>query len=166
MADGNGISPIDPTSLIGQVRLALGDDTPDANGDFTFSDDAIDAALARGGDSVPRACGTLIKKLALQATMAGQSIKASDFAINTTNRGKDLLAIAQSYFDEADAQDALDGAGEMTIVTRKSIRQRPMPGENLLPYWMLSPVLLEVGFGGYVPEEVDGDFSDNGFGPY
>jgi hypothetical protein len=149
MTDGNGLFPIDPTTLIGMVRLDLGDDTPDASGDFTFSDDAIDAALARGGDSIPRACGMLVKRLALQATLAGQSIKADDFSINTSNRGKDLLAVAKSYFDEADAADVIEGAGEMLVVNTRLNRPRRAEDEigdrgfgYRLP-WALSGLLRE-----------------------
>lgn len=59
-------------------------------------------------------------------TVAGQSIKADDFAINTLGKGKDLLQIADSYDAQADAEDEREmleseGAGPVIVTTRASI---------------------------------------------
>ena len=124
MANG---AVLDPESLVGQVRLVIGDDVPESPDDltYTFSDDAIKVALSLADDGVTRAVGTLIKQLALQASLNGQSIKADDFSINTQNRGKNLLEVAQSYFDQADAEDAASAAGEVMVV---NTRLRPHTG--------------------------------------
>jgi hypothetical protein len=52
----------------------------------------------------------------LSAPLSGQSIKADDFSINTTNRGKSLLEVALSYEAQADTEDIAANAGELTIV--------------------------------------------------
>ena len=77
-----------------------------------------------------RAVAILIKQLALQASLSGQSIKADDFSINTQNRGKNLLEVAQSYQDQADAEDAAANAGEYAIV---NTRLKPQAETPLLP---------------------------------
>jgi len=123
MANGNAL---DPTSSIGEVRLTVGDDVPNTDGDYLFSDAAITVALSLAGDSVLRAVATLIKQLALAQTMAGQSIKADDFSINSTNRGRDLMQVALSYEREADAAEQREAAGEMVIVSTRIRR----PGDH------------------------------------
>jgi hypothetical protein len=118
MANGAALNPM---TLVGQVRLVIGDDVPVSPSDltYTFSDDAITVALSLANDGVTRAVGILVKQLALQASLSGQSIKADDFSINTSGRGKTLLEVAQSYFDQADAEDVTSGAGELAIVNTR-----------------------------------------------
>lgn len=126
MANG---ADLDSNTLTGKVRLTVGDDVTDAAGDYSFSDEAIAAALAISGNNVARAAGTLVRQLALQASLAGQSIKADDFSINTSGRGKSLLDVAQSYFDQANVEDAIASQGELTIA-KTTIR--PYEEETLL----------------------------------
>lgn len=111
-----GAIPVDPTTSVGQVRLTVGDtvytviEGDQEHGDFTyFSDDEISTAYTVGSESTTRAVGILVKQLALNASLNGQSIKADDFSINTLSRGADLLKVAESYFAQADAEDARYG---------------------------------------------------------
>jgi hypothetical protein len=126
MANG---AVLDPTTPLGQVRLVVGDEVPNAtSGDYLFADNAIAVALLLSSGSVLRSVAMLVKQLALAQTMAGQSIKASDFAINTSNRGKDLLQVAMSYEKQADEEDARLAAkadGSFIIVKTK-LTQDPM----------------------------------------
>jgi hypothetical protein len=113
MANGEAL---DPETAVGQVRLVVGDDVAASSGDYTFSDDAITVALSLSSDGITRAVSILVKQLALSASLSGQSIKADDFSINTTNRGKSLLEVALSYEAQADTEDIAANAGELTIV--------------------------------------------------
>lgn len=122
-----GLFPLDPTSDVGQVRLAIGDDEATnlvaPNGDYAyFSDAAITVALSLAGGGIARSCGVLVKQLALSLTIAGQSIGADGFSINTLGKGRDLLQVALSFERQADDEDARaerDEVGTMTIVNTR-----------------------------------------------
>ncbi|MGN6325836.1 hypothetical protein [Pseudolysinimonas sp.] len=122
---------LDPETPIGQVRELVGDETPDPTSNaYLFSDGKIGVALLASGGSLLRACGILVKTLATQQTLAGNSIAADDFKINSTNRGTDLLKIAESYFKDADAADAAveaaASAGELVIVNTRLRSSAPV----------------------------------------
>jgi hypothetical protein len=125
----NGVA-LNPETAVGKVRLVVGDGVPDAAGDYTFSDDAIGAALALAGEGITRAVAILVKQLALQAALSGQSIKADDFSFVTTGRGKSLLDVAESYERQADTEDAIANAGEILVVSTKLKAHDP---EHFLP---------------------------------
>lgn len=120
----SGISPLDSTSNVGMVRLVIGDDTATGTtageGSYSyFSDDAITVALSLAGNGVTRAVAILVKQLALSLTIAGQSIAADDFKINTLGKGKDLMQVANGYDLQADAEDARaarEGDGAYAVV--------------------------------------------------
>ncbi|MBG6106552.1 hypothetical protein [Frigoribacterium sp. CG_9.8] len=109
-----GVTPLEATSPIAQVRLLLGDDSSVplspivvGQGDYKyFADVAISISLQLANGNVTRACSVLIKQLALSLTIAGQSIGADGFTINTLGKGRDLLQVAESYAKQADAEDA------------------------------------------------------------
>lgn len=119
-----GKYPLDPISSAGQLRILVGDVSakplvPDVPGfaDFAvFSDADLAAALLASGSSPLRAAGSLYRSLAAQYTMSGRSIKTDDLAIDTRNRGKDLLEVAQSFFDEADSVDAATASDFFQVV--------------------------------------------------
>lgn len=108
-----GITPIDATSEVGRLRLLVGDTAsvplqPDEPGfaDYaTWSDAALEVALLTQGGNQLRAAGTLYLQLAAEHSLTGRSVKTDDLAIDTTRRGSDLRAIAQSFFDEAIVAD-------------------------------------------------------------
>ncbi|MBK4348227.1 hypothetical protein [Lacisediminihabitans changchengi] len=138
-----GTAPLDATTDIGRVRLVVGDTeatpTTGGQGDYAyFSDDAIQAALDLSGGGVTRAVSVLVKQLALSLTIAGQSIKADDFAINTLGKGKDLLEVARSYVTQADAEDAATARdeGTLAIVNTKLRPQNSWLGPESYPaFW-------------------------------
>lgn len=129
-----GVAPLDPSSLVGVVRLNVGDtnyvplDPPVAGqGVFDYYSDAqLSAFLTAGNDSPTRATGTAIKQMALTAALSGRSVKTDDLAIDSRQRGTDLLAIAQSWLDQADAEDALYVAGIFDVI-------KPAPHRD--PMW-------------------------------
>lgn len=129
-----GIAPLDATTDIGRVRLDLGDSEAtnivDGVGVYGyFSDEAVGNALYLSRGSVTRACGRLIAQLANQLTLAGQSIQASDFRINTLGKGADLFQVAVWYDEKADKEDAIEAredAEGIAIVTGK-LKKHPEP---------------------------------------
>lgn len=110
-----GIAPPDPTTDVGRFRMLSGDiawtplDPPQPGyGEYEkFSDAEIEAYLAQGGDSVPRAIGYSYLYLAGQAAIASQSVRDYDLQVDTTKRAADLRAIAQVWFDTADNDDVI-----------------------------------------------------------
>ena len=114
-AGNPGVAPLDPTSDVGQVRLAIGDtqstpydpDEPGFGDYVMFSDAELALFFARGG-TVLSGAGFAYLALAAQAALASQSVKDYDLALDNTKRAADLRAIAQAFFD----QDIAGGAGE------------------------------------------------------
>lgn len=108
-----GISPIDPTSEVGKLRLLVGDsdsialdpEDPGFANYNTWSDSALEVVLATQGGNQLRAAGTLYLQLAAAFAMSSRSIKTDDLALDTKHRGGDLHEVAQSFFDEATAAD-------------------------------------------------------------
>ena len=113
MAENRGIAPPDMGTNVGSFRAMAGDleyvplDPPEPGfGSYSkFSDAEIEAYLAQGGDSVPRAIGYSYLYLAGQAAIASQSVRDYDLQVDTTKRAADLRAIAQVWFDSADSDD-------------------------------------------------------------
>lgn len=119
-----GLSPLDPESSIGQLRVEVGDIAttpldPAVDGQASYavwSDNDLAASLARSKGSVTRAAGSLIRSLAIQYSAEGKSIKTDDLAIDVKGRGSDLLAVAKAFFAEAEAEDIAGGADYFDIV--------------------------------------------------
>ena len=88
-------------------------------------------------DSIFRAAGAAIKTLALEAAAGERSVKTDDLAIDLRGRGKSLLDIAQSFFNDADAEDDAAGNDFFQIVpfggragrsrVRPEATPRPLP---------------------------------------
>ncbi|MFT4260345.1 hypothetical protein [Microbacterium sp.] len=108
-----GADPIDAGSPVGQLRLTVGDtesaplDPPVAGqADYAiWSDDALQVALVNANDNQLRAAGLLFRQLAAEYAQTGQSITTDDLRIDTKGRGENLLKVAQSFLDEARAND-------------------------------------------------------------
>ena len=108
-----GAHPIIASSPTGQLRHKIGDtastplDPPQPGlADYAvFSDVALEIALVTAGGSILRAAGGLCRTLAVEYAQSGKSIKTDDLALDTRDRGKTLLDVAQSFFDEADAAE-------------------------------------------------------------
>ncbi|WP_025157186.1 hypothetical protein [Leifsonia aquatica] len=125
----SGTFPLDKATDVGRVRLVLGDTEAtgvvDGKGDYAYwSDDSIDVALVLEDGNILRACAVLVEQLAVALTVAGQSIKADDFSINTLGKGGDLLDAAARYQARADVAEARAGreeAGSFAVVSTTTI---------------------------------------------
>ena len=119
-----GVTPLDPTTSIGAVRLNVGDteavpldpDVPGQGSYRYFSDDQIQAFLDVSGSSVARATGTAIRQMAQVAAMTERQVSTDDLGLNSKGRGASILAVAQSWFDQADAEDAAAVADIFEVV--------------------------------------------------
>lgn len=108
-----GLSPIDINTAVGALRLTVGDTEsrpldPPVTGyaDYAvWSDDALAVALFNAGDNTLRAAGNLFRQLAADFAQTGRSIRTDDLQLNTLTRGDTLLKVAQSFFDEAQANE-------------------------------------------------------------
>jgi hypothetical protein len=116
-----GAYPLNPSTLVGQVRLNLGDSVATtSNGAPTyayFSDAEINAFLSVASDDVARATGLAYLQLAAKFAMQGKSIKTDDQSLDTRQRGKDLLEVGQSWLAQADATIAAEGNDFFDIAT-------------------------------------------------
>lgn len=108
-----GLVPLDPDSTIGQLRVLLRDTSyvelvpaeVGFGGYAVFSDQDLAVYAAQNPDSLHRAAGDAIRSIALEAATGERSVKTDDLAIDLRGRGKSLMEIAQSFFDDADAAD-------------------------------------------------------------
>lgn len=113
-----GVAPLIEESALGRARRIIGDTTYKALdpvetgfGDYGyFSDPDIYAFLGLAADNVLRAAGYAFRQLAAGASLESSSIAAHDLRVDTTKRGSDLNAIANSFFADADLEEqrALD----------------------------------------------------------
>lgn len=118
MAENPGIHPLDPATLVGQFRLAVGDTqsepfdppTPGIENYTQFSDNEILQFLVMGRDSINRAIGYSFLQAAGSAAYQSKQVKDYDLSVDLTKRADDLRKMAQSYFDLADADDLQDGS--------------------------------------------------------
>ncbi|WP_029149401.1 hypothetical protein [Microbacterium indicum] len=107
--------PIDITTDLGRLRVLLGDIEMDGETYAVFRDYELQAILTEGA-SVLRAASIAVRRLALEYSTAGQSIAVDDVRLDVTGRGPNLLAVAKSFSDEADADDERRGAGAFADV--------------------------------------------------
>lgn len=136
-----GVYPLNPATEVGQFRLRSGDVNslpldPVEIGYQSYtlwSDDEISAFLTQGNGSIPRAIGWAYLALASQATLTGASIRDYDLAIDDRNRGKDLSAIAQFWFDLANDEDA--GSDEAFLIVPTGRRHPHWNHAELAGHW-------------------------------
>ena len=114
MAENPGVAPLDPTSSVGHLRALLGDTqyvdlTPPVAGQGSyavFSDADLISYLSLAGNVTLRAAAIAIRRMALEYSSKGKSIKTDDLAIDLRSRGRDLLEVAKSFESAADAADS------------------------------------------------------------
>lgn len=126
-----GIAPLDPDTKVGRLRALLRDTqytelTPaePGYGDYgLYSDLALEAYLIEAGDNPLRAAGRAVTALAIEYSAKGKSVKTDDLAVDLRSRGKDLLAVARSFLEDANAEDAAEASDYFNIVgTGRSCR--------------------------------------------
>jgi hypothetical protein len=108
-----GVAPLDPNTPVGRLRALVGDTSykpleppVEGQGDYNvYSDADLEAFLTQTDGNELRAAGHAFRTLAAVYAASGRSIRTDDLNIDTTKRGSDFLAIAKSFFDEADAAD-------------------------------------------------------------
>lgn len=133
-----GTTPLDATTAIGKFRLISGDSTARveagaALGEYGYWSDAeIQAFLSISGDSIPRAIGYAIHQLANAYSAAGRSVSTDDLTLNTTGKGKDLLAVAKSYMAMADVEES-KGVADVFMVAGPTTRIPTAPSRGT-PY--------------------------------
>ncbi|QIK64516.1 hypothetical protein G7068_16195 [Leucobacter viscericola] len=119
-----GARPIDKDSLVGQVRLSIGDtnftelepvETSVVNY-ANFSDDELEVLLAGADENVLRATARAYAKLAAIAAATGATIKTNDLGHSTERRAGELRALADWWRGEADAADELASDDFLEIV--------------------------------------------------
>lgn len=119
-----GVAPPDFSTPVGQFRAAYPDLTyeplvPEETGygDYAeLSDVEIEGLLAISGGSINRSLGNYYLQLSGQAAKRSKTVKDYDLQVDLTKRAADLRAIAQMYFDQADAEDAAGAEDAFEIV--------------------------------------------------
>lgn len=140
-----GVAPLDPQTPVGQLRALLRDTSfgpltpPEAGfGNYAvFSDVDLAVYLAQNPDSLNRAAGEAIRSLALEVAAGERSVKTDDLAVDLRGRGKSLMEIAQSFFDDADAAEAASAADFFQVVPFPATRQNVRPEGT--PYPLPAP---------------------------
>lgn len=108
-----GVAPADLTSDVGRLRAILGDmdyvplDPPEAGfGDYgMYSDGELSVFLGQG-ESVEGGAYFAYMQMAAAAAMESRSVKDFDLSIDLTRRSGDLRAIAQMWWERAEALTA------------------------------------------------------------
>lgn len=111
-----GVSPFDPTSPLGQVRLNLGDTVsvplvPDVPGqaDYRFFSDAeLTSFLAQGGNNPLMATGFAYLSWSRDAAKLAILGKTDDLQFDTTDRAKEFRLLADEWFSRANNVEWFD----------------------------------------------------------
>lgn len=113
-----GVAPLDPTTDVGRLRSLLADTQYVAlvppvagQGDYAvFSDADLISYLSLGSSDPLRSAAIATRRLALEYSAKGKSIRTDDLAVDLRSRGRDLLEVAKSFDDAAD--DAATGEAD------------------------------------------------------
>lgn len=123
-----GVSPLLPSTLVGQLRGLIGDITakplepalPGYGDYFYFSDDELLAFLAQGSESVPRAAGYAFLQLAAAEAKKAVNATAPDVKADTTKRSQLLNEVAKTYFEQADGENERELAAQALAASNDS----------------------------------------------
>lgn len=132
-----GLSPINPSTLVGKLRLEIGDVhgeplDPEVPGqlDYDWFSDSELAQFFGDESSVLRAAGRAVRQLALGGGLKAISIKTDDLSLDSQKRGSTLLEISQAYFADADAADSRTNGDLFQVIPFGGI-STPAPGADL-----------------------------------
>lgn len=119
-----GLVPPDPTTEVGRLRILVGDVDavvdpdgelgPTTEGEYTVFGDLQLAAFLFEGGNVLRGAALAIRRLAVEYSAAGQSIRTDDLQIDLRSRGRDLREVAESFSAEAAEWEDANGQGAGT----------------------------------------------------
>lgn len=123
-----GIAPLDPTTDVGRLRALLADTAfkplvppVSGQGDYAiYSDADLIAYLALGAGDPLRSAAIATRRLALEYSAKGKSIRTDDLAVDLRSRGKDLLEVAKSFDEAAEASSASGASDYFNIVATGS----------------------------------------------
>jgi hypothetical protein len=117
-----GLSPIDPTAPVGQVRLLLGDTdatnltTTDGvqTGEYLYYSDAeISGLLAMYDNSPKRTAARALRTIAASQTLLLKKFQSADVMVDMPAAAKELRLLADALEKEADSGDDRAGLGEI-----------------------------------------------------
>lgn len=111
-----GITPVDPTTPIGQLRNAIGDGVAvplspaqAGFGDYQwFSDDELTMCLTLGGVSMLRAVAHAYIKMSVMLGIKERAIADLDLKLDLKGQSAALRQLAEAMFEQADASDRRD----------------------------------------------------------
>jgi hypothetical protein len=164
-----GVAPLDPGTLVGQVRALIGDtafatSSPAVTGlgDYSmFSDADLAAFLKVSNSSVNRAVGNGYMRIAGSLALKSADAKAQDMAVDISKRADQFTKLAQQQFALADQDDQLgrNPANNLVVVISPdvqantfSIARTPFVEEAFGPLQFSSQILdgsLIIGEPGY-----------------
>ncbi|MFF2388880.1 hypothetical protein [Agromyces sp. NPDC058104] len=138
-----GADPIDGASDVGKLRYEIGDTEhvpldPVVAGQVSygyFSDADLASMLAVADGSILRAAGHAYRRLAAEQAFEGQTVRDLHLSVDTTRRGTQLLAIAESFVKEAEALEEQARLTEDAFVivptgSRSAFRESVFDPEN------------------------------------
>lgn len=105
---------------VDQLRLLLRDENS-----VVFSDDQLELYRSTYPQSIFRAAALAIRSWAIEAAAAGKSVKTDDLAVDLRSRGKDLLEVATSLEEQAEAEESATGADYFNIVAPYPVDRLP-----------------------------------------
>lgn len=118
-----GLSPIDPTTPVGQVRLVIGDTDAidvdsDGYGEFVYySDRELESLLGLYGGNVKRTAARIYRTIAASEVLLHKKFVSADLSADSSVVSKELRLLADALEREADS-DAADGAEVFLISDR------------------------------------------------
>lgn len=139
-----GAFPIDPSTPVGALRLALMDTTyepldPPVEGQVSYdqySDAELAAFLTQGGDNQLRAMGYAMLRLSAQAAAEAVAVRAQDLSADQSRKPEAYRLLAQQYFAQADENDNAGGLNEaFEVVPTGSYGPTHWPEAAAYPFW-------------------------------
>lgn len=140
-AGNPGVAPLDPDTDVGQWRLLFGDTqfepydpaVPGVGNYESFSDSEIQAFINQSPENIARSIGFAYLQLAGAAAFEAKSVKDFDLSVDLTKRPAELRALAQFWFDRADAVDDAAGAADFFDVFDVDTQETECIPEAMIP---------------------------------
>lgn len=106
-----GITPLDPDTKVGQLRILIGDTEyvpiSDGIGDYTnFSDAQLESYVSLGSDNLHYGAGYAYMALAAQFASEALRVDTDDLKVDLTARAEAMRRIGDKWFSRGDS--ALD----------------------------------------------------------